>query len=345
MGIVIAVIIAYMALMLFIGWRASKNVKSSKDYLIGGRRFGVLLTAMAHQAAGLSGWLFTAWSSQVASMGLAAMWTSISSGFAPFVNFFALAKKVSRFTALSGAKSFIDLLEARYYDEDKKIIRFVSAAIIFISITVYMASQLMAAGTTFKVILGWDYKMAIILATIIVTLYTSAGGFLAVVWTDFIQGCLMIFAVLVGTYVVFNQVGGLSDVFAAVAKANPAKMNIWIKPLTIVGLLSAGLLLSDEVVNGVVGHNEYDVVGFGNVDVLPAENVAIGVEYKQGVNAGDGIRNHDYWDAHVAWFVTKQLTLVAAFAETGDKDKFYRHGSAKNLGVGSGAVFSIQYQF
>ena len=51
-----------------------------------------------------------------------------------------------------------------------------------------------------------------------------------------------------------------------------------------------GLLLSDEVVNGVVGHNEYDVVAFGNLDVLPAENVAIGIEYKQGVDAGDGIR-------------------------------------------------------
>ncbi|MBR6734184.1 MAG: PLP-dependent transferase [Kiritimatiellae bacterium] len=37
--------------------------------------------------------------------------------------------------------------------------------------------------------------------------------------------------------------------------------------------------------------------------------------------------------------------IVAAFAETGDKDKFYRKGSTKNLGVGSGAVFSIQYQF
>ena len=110
-------------------------------------------------------------------------------------------------------------------------------------------------------------------------------------------------------------------------------------------LLSAGLLLSDEVVNGVVGHNDYDVVAFGNIDILPAENIAIGLEYKQGVDAGDGIRNHDYWDGHVAWFVTKRLTLVAAFAETGDKDKFYRKGSTKNLGVGSGAVFSIQYQF
>ena len=110
-------------------------------------------------------------------------------------------------------------------------------------------------------------------------------------------------------------------------------------------LLSAGLLYTDEVVNGVVGHNDYDTVAFGNIDILPAENVAIGLEYKQGARVGDGIRNHDYWDGHVAWFVTKKLTLVAAFAETGDKDKFYRRGSAKNLGVGSGLVLSAQYQF
>ena len=100
-----------------------------------------------------------------------------------------------------------------------------------------------------------------------------------------------------------------------------------------------------EVVNGVVGHNDYDTVAFGNIDILPAENVAIGLEYKQGARVGDGIRNHDYWDGHVAWFVTDKLTLVAAFAETGDKDKFYRRGSAKNLGVGSGLVLSAQYQF
>ena len=110
-------------------------------------------------------------------------------------------------------------------------------------------------------------------------------------------------------------------------------------------LLSAGLLYTDEVVNGVVGHNDYDVVAFGNIDILPASNVAIGLEYKQGARVGDGIRNHDYWDGHVAWFATDKLTLVAAFTETGDKDKFYRDGSAKNLGVGSGLVLSAQYQF
>jgi len=112
-------------------------------------------------------------------------------------------------------------------------------------------------------------------------------------------------------------------------------------------LLSAGLLYTDEVVYGVVGHNNdhYDTVAFANIDVLPAENIAIGLEYKQGARVGDGIRNHDYYDGHVAWFATEKLTLVAAYANTGDKDKFYRRGSAKNLGVGDGFVLSIQYQF
>ena len=110
-------------------------------------------------------------------------------------------------------------------------------------------------------------------------------------------------------------------------------------------LLSVGGLLSDEVVNGVVGHNEYGVSAFANIDLIPVEQVAIGFEYKQGVHVGDGITNHDYFDGHVAWFVTDSLTLVGAYAYTGDKDRFYRHGKTDRLGVGGGFVLSVQYQF
>lgn len=105
-------------------------------------------------------------------------------------------------------------------------------------------------------------------------------------------------------------------------------------------LLSAGVLESDEVVNGVLGHGDYDTVLFGNVDILPAKNVAVGVEYKQGVNAGDGIQNSDYWNGHVAWFATDKLTLVAAYADTGDETKGF-----SDLGVGGGLVLSAQYAF
>ena len=116
---IIVVMLTYMALMLYIGYRASRKVKTSEDFLIGGRTFGINLTAIAHQAAGLSGWLFIAWVGQVASTGFGAIWTAFSSGFAPFINFFVLAKRVSKFTLMTKARSFIDLLEARYYDETK----------------------------------------------------------------------------------------------------------------------------------------------------------------------------------------------------------------------------------
>lgn len=105
-------------------------------------------------------------------------------------------------------------------------------------------------------------------------------------------------------------------------------------------LLSAGLQLSDEVVYGVVGHKHYGTGFFANIDVLPSENVAIGVEYRQGINVGNGIKNADYWNGHVAWFVTKQLTLVGAYVNTGNKDKGF-----DPLGVGDGFVLSAQYQF
>ena len=119
-----------------------------------------------------------------------------------------------------------------------------------------------------------------------------------------------------------------------------------VKETPIPVLLSLGILYSDEVVNGVIGHGHYDVSYFANIDVLPSENIAVGFEYKSGVDAEtSGIRNHDYYDGHVAWFVTPQLTLVGAYAYTGDRDRFYRDGNPKNLGFGSSLVLSVQYQF
>ena len=214
MTIILAVVAIYMAAMLFIGYKAKKSVKSPADFFTGGSRFGSALTAIAHQAAGLSGWLFIAWSQQVAGSGLGAIWTAFSSGFAPFINFFVMAKRVAKFTVMSKARSFIDLLEARYYDEDRKLIRGIATAIIAISITVYMSSQLMAAGTTFQAVLGLDYRVPVLIGAVVVILYTSAGGLLAVAWTDFVQGMLMIFAVIVGLFVAFGNTGSLGAVIA-----------------------------------------------------------------------------------------------------------------------------------
>ena len=112
-----------------------------------------------------------------------------------------------------------------------------------------------------------------------------------------------------------------------------------IKALPWPVLLSGGVLSTQGQVLGVLGFNDQrKEVLFGNVDVLPLSNVALGFEYRQGAHY-DTWKDANYWDGHVAWFVNSNLTLVAAYVNAGDQ------GSTKAFGLGDGLVLSAQYAF
>lgn len=242
MNTIIICLICYFIGMLAIGFFASKKAKTASDYMTGSGSFGVVLTAIAHQAAGLSGWLFLGFSTFAATSGVGAVWSAISSGGAPITNFLLLARRMRKYTIMTKARSVIDLLEARFYDESKKYIRVIMAVIILICMAAYIGSQVMAAGKTFQVVLGWDYNMSVVLAAVIVMLYTSAGGMLAVVWTDFVQGLLMIFAVACGVMVTFSNIGTPVDVVNAMGAIDPVLTQLASNPWTVVGLLAAGYM-------------------------------------------------------------------------------------------------------
>ena len=90
----------------------------------------------------------------------------------------------------------------------------------------------------------------------------------------------------------------------------------------------------------MLGNNRgRDLTWFGNADIIPVSFLATGFEYKQGAKFDNGFKNASYWDAHVAWFVNPNLTLIGAYAYTGNKD------SSSAVGLGSGLVFSAQYAF
>ncbi len=104
-------------------------------------------------------------------------------------------------------------------------------------------------------------------------------------------------------------------------------------------LLSAGVLSTRGQVNGILGFNDKrDTVFFGNVDILPLDNVALGFEYKQGAQFND-FKNDNYWNAHAAWFANKNLSLVLAYTDAGDRR------SPTKVGLGGGTVVSAQYEF
>lgn len=240
--VLILILAVYMVLMIAIGRIASKKNTSAEDYLIAGGKAGTGLLAIAHQAAGLSGWLFLGFAGQVASLGLGGIWNALASAGAPITNFLILARRMRKFTIMNNAESVIDLIEARFYDQKQKIIRIISAVIILTCMVVYIGSQVMAAGKTFQVILGWDYNLSVILAAVVVVFYTSAGGLTAVIWTDFIQGMLMIFAIACGVWVSITHIGSPSEIIRQIGMFDSNLLNIAINPWTIIGLLASGYL-------------------------------------------------------------------------------------------------------
>jgi hypothetical protein len=109
--------------------------------------------------------------------------------------------------------------------------------------------------------------------------------------------------------------------------------------LPVPALVSAGVLSTKGLATGVFGFDDdRETTFFGNIDLIPVSQLAVGVEYKQGAHFDD-FKNADYYNVHAAWFVNKSLTLVAAYVNAGDET------STSKVGLGDGVVLSAQYAF
>jgi SSS family solute:Na+ symporter len=105
-------------------------------------------------------------------------------------------------------------------------VRFGTWARIYASIC-YMLTQLMRTGAILlllalplNALFGWDIKTIIIVTGIAVTVYSMLGGIQAVIWTDAIQGIILIAGALVSaTVLTFSMPEGPSQIFE-IASAN-----------------------------------------------------------------------------------------------------------------------------
>ena len=105
-------------------------------------------------------------------------------------------------------------------------IRFGAWARIYAS-TCFLLTQLMRTGAILlllalplNALFGWDIKTVIIVTGIAVTLYSMLGGIQAVIWTDAIQGIILIAgAVVCAILLTFSMPGGPGQVFE-IATAN-----------------------------------------------------------------------------------------------------------------------------
>lgn len=202
----LASLAAYFLLMVGIGIYAwSKTRADSAGYLLAGRGLGPAVTALSAGASDMSGWLLLGLPGALFASGLVEAWIAIGLTAGALANWIIVAPRLREQTERLGDALTIPQFLANRFPESGTLLRVVSAIIIVGFFTVYTASGMVGGGKLFATAFAGalptgglsDYMFGILLTAGIVLVYTMIGGFLAVSLTDFVQGMIMMTALVV----------------------------------------------------------------------------------------------------------------------------------------------------
>ncbi|NTZ42838.1 sodium/proline symporter PutP [Altererythrobacter sp. SALINAS58] len=235
----------YFILMIAIGlyaWR--KSTADSEGYLLGGRNLHPAVAALSAGASDMSGWLLLGLPGALYAAGLVEAWIGIGLFVGAFANWIIVAPRLRRQTEDFGNALTIPQFLANKFPDRAIALRVTSAIIIVLFFTVYTAAGLVGGGklfvTSFANLFGdtgmSDYMTGIWLTAGVVLAYTMVGGFLAVSLTDFVQGCIMVVALVLMPLVVMFGPGGSAG--ESLTTVQPGFLSLT-EGLTAIGFLSA----------------------------------------------------------------------------------------------------------
>lgn len=229
--LIIGIIFAlYLGLMVLIGFKYYNKTSNMSDYILGGRSLGSWVTAMSAQASDMSGWLLLGLpgTAYILYTGTSeAIWTAIGLWLGTYLNWLFVAKRLRKYTQVAGdALTLPDFFEKRFRDE-KHIIRSISALFIVIFFLVYTSSQFAAGGKLFATIFDMPYIWGMIIGAVIILAYTALGGFMAVCWTDTIQGAIMFVALAVVPLIAVGNMDGWDAVQIRLSSLTPESLGFF----------------------------------------------------------------------------------------------------------------------
>lgn len=209
---IIATIVVYLLAMLAIGFVFSKNNSDSKDFYLGGRKMGPIVTAMSAEASDMSSWLLMGLPGLAYLTGVAnPAWTAIGLGIGTWFNWLIVARRLRRYSANINAITVPEFYSKRYHD-NSNVLNAIAALVIIVFFIPYTASGFAACGKLFNSLFGVDYMVAMLISAAVIVGYTIMGGFKAVSTTDLIQSIVMTIALVVVVTFGINKAGGVEAV-------------------------------------------------------------------------------------------------------------------------------------
>jgi len=222
---ILAILVGYMMINAFAGvWisrtSARKNAGNGfiQNYFVGGRTMGGVVLAMTLIATYTSASSFLGGPGLAASWGLTQSWVAAIQIGTAFLTLGIVGKKLGMISRRIKAVTISDYLRARYKSPAVDIICSIMLVVFFIT---QMIAQFKGGATLLQSVTGLSYISALVLFSAVVIIYTSIGGFKAVVITDTIQGFIMACGTFLLLFFVIRAGGGMENILAFNAANNP----------------------------------------------------------------------------------------------------------------------------
>lgn len=242
-------LLLYFGLMIGIGFYAARtSTASSEDYMLGGRNLHPAVAALSAGASDMSGWLLIGLPGALYATGLIESWIGIGLFFGALANWIIVAPRLREQTERYDNALTVPQFLANRFPSKAIALRTISAIIVVVFFVVYTASGLVAGGKLFTSAFGdlinlsmmSDYLFGVWFTLIIVMTYTVIGGFLAVSLTDFVQGCIMMLALIIMPIVILTtgQGDGLVAAGERLTEIDPNYLSLF-DGLSVIGFFSA----------------------------------------------------------------------------------------------------------
>ncbi len=185
----LAVLAGYLAAIFAVGWLASRRIHSSSDYAVAGRsmRLPLLCGTLIGTTVGAAATMGNAGKAYAA--GYAVLYVSLA-----YVVGYCLMAVIAPRLRAANIDSLPDVLQRCYGPR----MRLVGGAVLLLVAIPVVAVQLVACGlivTAFLPELGLAFTEAVVLAAVIIVIYTLLGGLLAVAYTDLLQVAIMVLGI------------------------------------------------------------------------------------------------------------------------------------------------------
>lgn len=197
------------------------------DYMLGGRDVDTWPIALSEVASVASGWTFFAWVGIGFTTGLNGLWFSVSMLVVVLFLYRFVAPTFRRHSEALDSQTIVDHLALVFRDSPfGPWIRWVASLAVVVFLGSYIGAQIIAVGEALDTGLGINYVVAVGVGGVAVALYTTLGGFNASVWTDFLQGLLVILAAIALPIAAFAEIGGWSAFIAKVQTIKPSLLSL-----------------------------------------------------------------------------------------------------------------------